>query len=275
MSFEQFKSLITELQSSVEIEGIYNGNISKKDAVAIGEILESRFEGRLKSGVKLPVSQFDIPESDKDLIQQVPVDHADSTIVWTFKGDDNSLETRAKARLITQLLQPRFYKSLRTDQQYGYVVGMYTTETEGYPYTGFYIQSPKAHPAVLKTKIQEFMDGEVEYLETISDEEFEGHVSGLLSDINKKYDNVYAKGNSLDSDLINENLDFDTRADLTAAVKNLTKEDMLEYFNSEFVSDARRSAVVWNIGKAHLDEPSYDASAYDICNEKHCIGSRF
>lgn len=275
LDFDTFKTLVTEVQSELQIEGIYNGNITKKDTVKLGDIVRKRFKGALSDDAKLPVEQITISEGGTISTRQIDVDHVDSTLVWSFQGDDTSIETRAKARLIQQILRPRFYKSIRTDQQYGYVVGMFSNTRDDRPYVGFYAQSPKAHPSILKAKFQEFMDGETDYLSNISDEEFNNNVEGLLSNINKKHDNVYAKGNALNADLIGGNYDFDTRADLTSAVKALTKADMLAFYQSEFLSDKRRSFMVWNIGKAHEGEPLYDPAAYNICTDTHCVTARY
>ena len=270
-----FKSLIADIQSELKIEGIYNGNITKQDTIKIGNILEKTFKGKLTDDAKLPLDYITVAESDTDWIRQFDIDHDDSTLVWSFQGDDTSIETRAKAKLIAQILSARFFESLRTEQQLGYIVGMFTNEYDKKPQTIFYIQSPKAHPSVLKAKFQEFIDDEKAYLTDISDEEFNTNVEGLLSDINKTFDNIYAKGGTLNSDLAAGNLDFDTRADFTAAIKSLTKEDMLSYYESEFLSDKRRSLAVWSIGNAHQDEPGYDSSAYTICEETHCLTSKF
>lgn len=275
MDLAEFKTLISEILSEVEISAIYNGNVSKKAALDISKIVEREFEGRLKAGVRQHMRQIELPESDVDLIRQYEIDHADSTIVWAFQSDDTSIETRAKGRLLQQIMRPRFYKSLRTDQQYGYVVGMFNSAPDQRTYTGFYIQSPKAHPSVLKSKIREFLVGEIEYLSNMTKEDFAGQVEGLLSNINKKYDNVYVKGNSLSSELYNENYEFDTREDLTAAVKALSVDDILEYLQTELLSAERRSFVIWNIGNAHKDLEDYDPARHDLCQTKHCITSRF
>ncbi len=275
LDYETFKSLVADILSSIQIEGTYVGNVSKTDARDMGKMLQKAFKGRLNEDAKLPVVQPNVSESGKTYIRQFNVDHNDSTLVWAFKGDDDTIESRAKSKLIQQILRPRFYKSLRTDQQFGYQVSMFSTERDRMPYTGFFIQSPKAHPSILMDKFDEFMQAQTEYLKAMSDEEFQGHMDGLLSNVNKKYDNIYAKGNSLHSNLIEGNLDFDNRADLTAAIKALTKADIVDYYQSELLGDKRRSFAVWNIGKAHVDEASYDPSGFELCKEKHCILNRF
>ncbi len=274
LDFETFKSIITDSLSQVEIEGIFIGNIGQSEVKSVGKTLKSYFGDRLAPDSKNPMIQIELAESDEDLIRNVDVNHNDSTIYWMFQGDSTSIKDQAKMRLIRQILGNRFYKSLRTDQQYGYVVGMGNSTMDNRPYAGFLIQSPKAHPVVLKEKIEEFMDEQVEYLETISDEEFQGHVDGLLSTINKKYDNIYVKGSAMHQEIISGNLDFDTRKKMTDAVNALTPADMLGFFKSEFMSDKRRSIILWNVGQAHADYSEFDLGSYEICETRHCIFGR-
>jgi len=196
------------------------GNINQSDVEDIGDILRKAFDGKLRTAGKPSVTSLNLEEG-ADFVRQVEIDHNDSTILWGIQGDDDSYEERAKFELMQQIMDQRFYKSLRTEQQYGYVVGLTTYAFDETPVALFYIQSPKAHPSELRAKIQEFMEAQTEYLAGLTDEEFEGFREGLLSSINKKFDNVYAKGNTLHSDLIYERYNFDNRAQLTAAVKAL------------------------------------------------------
>jgi len=270
MDFTTFKSLLKDLFETVEIEGTYAGNINQSDVQEIGDILRKAFDGQLKSGVKPSVTSLNLEEG-ADFVRQVDIDHNDSTILWGIQGDDDSYEERAKFALIRQIIGQRFYKSLRTEQQYGYVVGLTTYAFDETPVALFYIQSPKAHPSELRAKIQEFMEAQTEYLVGLTDEEFEGFREGLLSSINKKFDNVYAKGNTLHSDLIYERYNFDNRAQLTAAVKALSADDIAAFYKEDILSDNRRSMTMWSIGKAHAGDESYNASAYDICKTDKCI----
>lgn len=273
MGFGTFKSLLSDLFETVEVEGIYVGNIDKSDVDTIGAVLGRNFNGRLKTGLKAEVKALDLAR-ETDLIRQVDIDHNDSTIIWGLQGENDSYEERAKFALMRQILGQRFYKSLRTEQQYGYVVGLTTYAFDETPVALFYIQSPKAHPSELRAKIQEFLEGEVEYLETLSDEDYQGFVDGLLSSINKRFDNVYAKGNALHSDLIYERYNFDNRAQMTTAIKALSAKDVAAFYKDRILSDTRRSMMLWSIGQAHADDKSYEASSYNICMSDKCIYSQ-
>lgn len=84
------------------------------------------------------------------------------------------------------------------------------------------------------------MESEVDYLSNFTNQEFGKNVKSLFSNINKKYDNIYAKGNSMHSGIIRDNPDFDTRAILTAAVKPFTSAEILAFYKEEFLSEDRR-----------------------------------
>jgi len=270
MDFASFKSLLADLFETVEVEGTYVGNIDAAEVTEIGNILRGAFKGRTKSGVKPEVEHLVLPDNS-DLVELVDIEHNDSTLVWVIQGEEDSYNERAKFALLRQILGERFYKSLRTDQQYGYVVGLTTYNFGDFPSTLFYIQSPKAHPAELRAKIQEFLDGEVEYLDNLPEAEFQGFVDGLLSSVNKKFDNIYAKGNTLHGDLVNERYNFDNRAQLTAAIKDLTAKDIAAFYKADIMDESRRSMMMWSIGKAHSDDKNYDASAFNICETDRCI----
>lgn len=270
MDFVSFKSLLADLFETVEVEGIYVGNIDTAEVTEIGNILSDAFKRGTKSGVKPEVDFLILPDNS-DLVELVDIEHNDSTIVWAIQGREDSYNERAKFALLEQILSQRFFKSLRTDQQYGYVVGLTTYNFGDVPSALFYIQSHKAHPAELRAKIQEFLDGEVEYLDNLPEEEFQGFVDGLLSSVNKKFDNIYAKGNTLHGDLIDERHNFDNRAQLTAAIKDLTAKDITAFYEDDILADSRRSMMIWSVGKAHEGDQSFDASAYNICKTDRCI----
>lgn len=272
LEFETFKATVTDLMSAFEVQGLYTGNTTQADTIAIGDMLESQFNSRLKANSKQAYETIFI-KPETDIIREVAVDHNDSTIVWMLQGRDESYTEKARFRLLSQILSQRFYKSLRTEQQYGYVVGLMEYSIDETPTLTAYIQSPKAHPSILRDKIQEFYAAQTDYLTSMTEEDFQSHVDGLLSTINKTFDNVYAQGNTLHSDLVAERYKFDNRAQLTAAVKALSREDIAAFYASEILAPTRRSMTLWNIGKAHKGEAAYSAANYNICDTAKCVAS--
>ena len=273
LDFKTFKGIVDKISQQFEIEGIYSGNISKSDVKNIGDILNTHFQGKLQNGSKLIPEFLKLPEGSQ-YIRPVSIDHNDSTIVWAIQGDNPSYAEKAKYSLLRKIIGQRFYKSLRTEQQYGYVVSSFNYDFDEIPSIVFLIQSPKAHPSILKNKIGEFLESELEYLQTISADEYQTYVDGLLSDINKKFDNIYAKGNTLHSEIIDENYKFDSRKQLTDAVKKLSSMDIANFFESEILADERRSMLLWSIGKAHQNTPEFNPANYDICTIDKCIYSK-
>lgn len=270
IDYSAFKAMIGEMFETVEIEGTYVGNVKETDVKDIGKILSAEFKGHLKTGIKPEVNSIFLSEAT-DAVRLVDIDHNDSAIVWAIQGQDDSYAERAKFALMRQILGQRFYKSLRTEQQYGYVVGLTSRAFDEVPAAVFYIQSPKAHPSILRAKIQEFIEGQPDYLDGLTDEEYIGFEEGLLSNINKTFDNVYAKGNTLHRDLIYERYEFDNREKMTAAVKALSKEDIASFYKEEVLNPDRRSMAIWSIGKAHKGEASFNAASYNICKADKCI----
>ncbi|NVJ68394.1 MAG: insulinase family protein [Gammaproteobacteria bacterium] len=264
------KTIVKDVLSETQAESLYIGNIDKDDVKSMVKTVKSSLNSKFKDGLKPEVKAIKLAENDQK-VRDVVVDHNDSTIGYVIQADNDSVEQKAKYRMIAQMLGQRFYDSLRTKQQYGYIVSMRPFGFDETPGVAFGIQSPKAHPSVLKAKIDEFMEQQKDYVNNISAEEFEEHRKGLLSNLEKKLQNSYEKLAELKSDLVEDNYQFNSKQELIAAVKALTAEEMAKFYDSEIASKNKRSMVVWNIGKAHAKEASYKASAYNLCSESKCV----
>jgi len=57
------------------------------------------------------------------------IDHNDASMVLYVQDEASSFENRARSTLLTHLVAPGFFSSLRTEQQLGYVVSANRTAT--------------------------------------------------------------------------------------------------------------------------------------------------
>ena len=61
---------------------------------------------------------------------KLEIDHDDAMMVIYAQNDDDSLKSRASSSLLVHLLRPKYFTSLRTEQQLGYVVTAIQAEYE-------------------------------------------------------------------------------------------------------------------------------------------------
>ncbi|NVJ61321.1 MAG: insulinase family protein [Gammaproteobacteria bacterium] len=268
LEFEQFQSEIRTLLSKIEIDGVYSGNVSKAEVESVGDLLKKKFDGSLTENAKPKLETVKLKQSIQP-IRNVKIDHDDSSILYVISGETESIKEDVKFRMLAQVLRQRFYKSLRTDQQYGYIVGLTRRAIDKTPSIMMHIQSPKAHPAELKVKMEEFLLEQESFLSTVSQQEFDQHREGLLSDIDKKFKNVGEKVFYYHSELLEDNYAFDTRDNLIKEINALSRADILEFFKTTILSEQKRSMIGWNIGNAHREQA--DIANYQFCSTSKCV----
>lgn len=270
LTFQEFRSVVENLQARMQVEGVLNGNVTRSDVDGIGQLITSAFGSRLKSGSKLEfVETVLAPGSAK--IRELAVDHNDSTLFALIQGDEDSDEDIAMFKLLAHILSPKFYASLRTEQQLGYVVQLTDFSYDRIPALFMFVQSPKAHPVQILDAMNKFLQSQEDYLANLNEDDFQKSKEGLLSNINKKYDNVSAKSADLNRQIVAGELTFDRRARLSKAVESISLQELQAFYKKEILSPSRRFGGIWSIGKAHKDYFGYSPAVYDICYVSKCL----
>ncbi|AOE49439.1 insulinase family protein [Kangiella sediminilitoris] len=270
IDFKTFSNKAPNLLDKVQLDAIYIGNITEAAVQHLGQNLSKKLGERLTGGIK-PESQVIGLDQGEEFIREVTVNHNDSSLVWVFQGDSEDVEQEATFQIMNHLLRHRFYDSLRTQQQYGYIVQMFNYNFDQTPGLGLLIQSPKAHPAVLMEKFDAFIQKQPEYLKGLSEKEYQAQIAGLLSNLDKRLDNLGDKISQLSNDLYDDKYDFDSKEKLIAAVRSMPLSKVIEAYQHYVVSDHRASIAAWNIGQAHKSEESYQAENYHLCKTDSCV----
>jgi len=270
VTIAQLNDYIANFHSSIEIEALAHGNLVKAQAKAIADKLislnmnNSKAKMRAKSVVNLNVS-------DKALIRELEVDHNDSTLVMSYIGDDASMQTRAKYSMLSSMLNAPFFKSIRTDQQLGYIVSGRSTRLQDLPGMSFLIQSPKAGPAELNRRVDAFLVEFKDTLNTMDADKFAEYKAGLIKDLLTKDKNLNERTSHYWSEIGDKSFSFDSQQKIAAEVEKLSQAQMLEFYQYAF--NTVKPIVVRNFGKAHQGDDDYKQAQKDdsICHKDGCF----
>ena len=121
---------------------------------------------------------------------KLEIDHDDAMMVIYAQNDNDSLKARASSSLLVHLLRPKYFTSLRTEQQLGYVVTAIQAEYENQGGVGFVIQSPVASAQTLVDRTTQFLDRQREALTSLEEEAFSEAKAGLIAEILEKDKNL-------------------------------------------------------------------------------------
>ena len=104
-------------------------------------------------------------------------------------GDVTDKPFRAALQLFAQIAEEPAFDQLRTKQQLGYIVNTQATQSTGSMGFRVLIQSER-DPVYVETRIEAFLDSLKEYLEEMSEDDFEKNKQSLITKKEEKPKNL-------------------------------------------------------------------------------------
>ncbi|WP_448550290.1 insulinase family protein [Thalassotalea fusca] len=268
VTFSDLKQFMHQLLSEVRINALSHGNVSQDEAIALAKNLKETFLTKKIAAKTEQVVRH--VEPGTVIINEMDINHDDSALVISYPSD-HSMKGNVSSRMIAQVLSAKYYHSMRTEQQLGYVVGTFSGEFSTLPALNFYVQSSKVGPVALQKHIDTFIAEQFDQLKTMSAEEFEQHKAGLLSKINRKDKNLSERTRRLWNQMVDGYTQFDKRAQLTAGIKAMTKEDLIADYNQLLIQPSKKRVITRNFGQAHQDGDYQHASQdKQVCRQEQC-----
>ncbi|KAL4740538.1 Metalloenzyme, LuxS/M16 peptidase-like protein [Aspergillus similis] len=230
---EDIKCFFPQILRQNHIEVLAHGNIYKEDALRMTDTVESILNSRT-----LPQSQWYVrrnviipPGSDyiyeRPLKDPANVNHCIE--YYLFIGSIADEVLRAKLLLFAQMTDEPAFDQLRSKEQLGYVVwsgARYSATTIGYRVI---IQSERT-AQYLESRIDSFLSNFGKTLETMTEDEFEGHKRSVINKRLEKLKNLSSETSRFWSHIGSEDYDFQQNETDAARVRALTKSDILDFY---------------------------------------------
>lgn len=247
--------------STAYIEGLLHGNINKHNAHSI-----------IKSIAQLPNCHCDPEQRSHTSIVKLPtgrwqqqqdLNHSDAALVWYFQAADQTLATTAMTMLAAEVLQPRVFNELRTEQQLGYIVNASYFSLIKWPGIIFQVQSPSTSEPDLVKAMNRFIEatlapGDKQSAGQIPREEFVQHRAALASQLREKDTNLNRRSYRYWSSLALTDKHFNRRQQLAQAVEAVEYEQWLGFLR-ELLIDQEASLMQVSNRTTAGDSDSVDA----------------
>ena len=222
-----------QLLQRLHLEVLAHGNVHKEDALRMTGAVESALKPRI-----LPQFQWDIhrdlllpPGSDytyqKALKDPQNVNH--SIEYYLQIGDCADRSIHAKTLLLGQTTEELGFDQLRTKEQLGYVV--FTGRKVLSTTVGYHVIIQSERPTVyLEERINAFLVVYGNFLESMSEEDFEKHKSSLINRRLEKLKNLNSENGRFWTHITTGRYDFLLVDEDVKHIKPLTKTDLIEFF---------------------------------------------
>jgi len=219
---EHLSGLAAKLFERCHVEALALGNMSPAEAQGLG--------AALARGLQLREALEVLPESAEGLLPAGPT-------LWSLKSTDEDdpnhavyfriqmkqdVETEILLSLLGQVLSPKFFDILRTQQQLGYIVQLGASPSSKTCYLSAVVQS-EFSPDYVRSRIDAFLeDHKIFVQEKLQLEEFETCRAGLLSDMEMKPKNLQEEIHKYARYFYDRSYDFQRRERAIAFLKGPT-----------------------------------------------------
>lgn len=236
-----------EFLERIRFDVLTYGNTSVAQAKSLRTTLGPLLR-RVKGPVELPGVELAALQAGSRWHYPVSLDHSDAAIVYYVQGAGDDNHQRVLMGLTGQIIRTPYYHSLRTEQQFGYVVYAATTVLERTPGLSFIVQSPTADAATLVAASDKLMGEFLQTAETMERDEFEQHKTALRSMINRPHKNLAGEASFYWQQVLQEYFEFDRREQLTGALDALELEQWRGFYKDNFTPRPARAVIVTQSG---------------------------
>jgi len=145
--------------------------------------------------------------------------------------------------ITSQVLSPLFFQEMRTEKQFGYLVGVGFIPINRYPGIAFYIQSPHIDADVLVTEITEFINKAQENLTLLTDDDWQHIQQGLASQLQERDSSLRIKSQRFWAAICNKETNFDEKHKLIKVILSLTINDISRFFTQQLMVNNKTDRI--------------------------------
>ena len=164
------------------------------------------------------------------------VEDNNSSMAYAIQVGEKSFDLQARTAIVSSVIENDFYTQMRTNQQLGYIVWSFHHLIEKRLFFRLVIQSSTHDPFDISNRVNEWLLNSGKLFTGLTDEEFERHRQGLIVSLEKEADSIGSALVELYALATEEEGDFQHKEKLIAAVKNLTKEDIVKTAREIFMN---------------------------------------
>lgn len=236
-SFSQFKQFSAELLRGAKLEALFYGNLYPQDAVKLVTVIDHQL--LKKRSQRLPqlakVLRVENKEN-KSWMYVYPLEHNDRAVELYVQGLGATIDDTAHMKLLTQILEPRFFNQLRTEKQLGYVVSVYSMPIRNVEGSFFVVQSPTTNATILIDEMVNFLSGNLANIA----EDFADNKSALLAILREPALSLNEQSEKFWQSILLNDYSFSRQQDLIVAVSKITPESLRKYYEAAFLQKGRR-----------------------------------
>ncbi len=235
------KQLITSSKPTMLVYGNFSVAAATSMAERVDRVIATNTsEETLVELVKLPKGKH-------LLAYELP--HNDAANVLYMQAPETGYAARAKMGITAQVLKPAYFNSLRTEQQFGYIVYANVSVMQRQGGMVFIVQSPTKTSAEIEAATRVFFEESLQAVRNITLEEYSQHQQALIAALSQPPQNLAEEAGDYWHQLIEGYVDFEVDQELINAINMLDLAQWQQFYESYFIAGGEASLLLTSSGK--------------------------
>ncbi|KAL0724770.1 hypothetical protein Bca4012_039369 [Brassica carinata] len=183
-----------------------------------------------------------------------------SALVHYIQIHQDEFSMNVKLQLFCLIAKQATFHQLRTVEQLGYITSLSRRNHSGVYGVQFIIQSSAKGPGHIDSRVESLLKDLESKFYNISEEEFKSNVTALTDMKLEKHKNLSEESRFYWGEIKNGTLKFNRIEAEVAALRELKKEELIEFFDEYIKVDAprKKSLSICVYGSQHLNEMASD-----------------
>ncbi|SEK45138.1 Secreted Zn-dependent peptidases, insulinase-like [Colwellia chukchiensis] len=233
VDLQQFTNFIARMFNNVSLDMLIHGNWTKPAADDIVATVKQVFNGRMSTTNQVKIPSLDT-QGKGTLTIAIELPAHDHAAILYYPMPSKDLRTVALTMIVNQLLSPIFFQQMRTEKQYGYLVGVGFIPINRYPGIAFYIQSPHTDAGTLKQAMTAFIAEAKQYVLNLPNEHWQHLQAGLSGQLQEKDTNLRIKSQRYWAAICNQDTSFTQKQELINTIEGLSIDEVIAFIEQHF-----------------------------------------
>ena len=270
ITFSQFNKFKAILFKQVSLKVLVHGNWTSEHAKITGKLIKNAFNNTFNKENHVNTPVLNIENKGNLHLNLILPEHDYATVTY-YPLPDKELTTIAYTMLVSQLLSPLFFQEMRTEKQYGYLVGVGFTPINKYPGIAFYIQSPTTEPMELSEAIDSFINKIYSSFDSIDARHWDHLKHGLASQLQEKDSSLRIKSQRFWNALCNDTkdngeTDFFQKAQLIKVIEAVSMQDIKVFISQYLLKENEVDRINLLSFKTENQETTYNQTYKNMKN---------
>jgi len=258
-------TFVQKLLSSLYLEMLVYGNVTKEQALNLNAILENTLKSnagtkQLQISERKRLREVQLPDQCNFLYKRENEVHKSSAVLLYYQCGRQNTRDNMLLELFCQIIKEPCFDQLRTKEQLGYIVRSDARrDCGGCQGLRVYVQSER-EPGYVEGRAESFLLSMLSQIEEMSDSTFTDHINALATKRLEKPKKMKTQHSQYWNEIDCKQYNFDRDEIEVADLKTLTKSDILKFYRSLVAADAtcRRKLTV-HVRSTQCDQADKDA----------------